>query len=45
MSPVHGWHSRDREPPAPDHDLTGLVAFHLLFHVGEHLKELIFVLQ
>ena len=26
MPLVHGWHSRGREPLAPDHDLTGIVA-------------------
>ena len=42
MPLIHGWHSRYRELHAPDHDLIGLVIPHLLFHVGEHLKELVF---
>ena len=45
MPHVHGWHSRDREPPAADHDRLGLLVIHLLFHVEEYLKEPILVLR
>ena len=43
MPPVHGWHSRSREPPAPDRDLIGLVILSSAFYIGEHLKEMVFV--